>query len=101
MSPGLSECYGSVLMLSVRLSAILLCFSSVALSAQQSPLAPHSMYEPPAGLAAASLAASTAKSPADLLTTGEKTGWKQTGVYAEVIRLMRRMEKRSPYVKVA
>jgi hypothetical protein len=58
------------------------------------------MYEPPAGQAAASLAASTAKSPADLITTGEKTDWKQTGVYAEVITLMQRMEKRSPFVKV-
>jgi hypothetical protein len=58
------------------------------------------MYEPPAGMAAASLAASSANVPAGLLTTGEKTGWKQTGVYAETVDLMRKMEKMSPSVKV-
>src|ERR1700753_672634 len=87
-------------MTSLRLPALLVCLASTAVLAQQSPLAPHSMYEPPAGQTAASLAASTAKSPADLLTTGEKTEWKQTGLYAETVTLMQRMEKRSPYVKV-
>ena len=53
------------------------------IQAQQNALAPHSMYEPPMAAAAASMAASTAKSPADLLTTGEKTAWRQTGLYAE------------------
>src|SRR5947209_17886555 len=69
-------------------------------SSQQSPLHPHSMYEPPAAAAAASLAASSANVPADLLTTGEKTRWQQTGLYAEAIELMHRMEQRSPMVKV-
>jgi hypothetical protein len=70
------------------------------IQAQQNPLAPHSMYEPPMAAAAASMAASTAKSPADLLTTGEKTAWRQTGLYAETIGIMRRIEQRSPLVKV-
>jgi hypothetical protein len=68
--------------------------------AQQNPLAPHSMYEPPMAAAAASMAASTAKSPADLLTTGEKTAWRQTGLYAETVGIMRKIEQRSPFVKV-
>src|SRR3954467_7814206 len=69
-------------------------------NAQQSPLHPHSMYEPPAAGAAASLAASSANVPADLLTTGERTRWQQTGLYAEAVELMRRMEQRSPLVRV-
>jgi hypothetical protein len=68
--------------------------------AQQEALHPHSMYEPPAAKVAASLAASSANVPADLLTTGEKTGWRQTGVYAESVALMRKMEKMSPSVRV-
>jgi hypothetical protein len=58
------------------------------------------MYEPPAAKAAVSLAASSANVPADLLTTGEKTQWRQTGNYAEVVALMRKMEQASPMVKV-
>jgi len=76
-------------------SALLTCAA-----AQQSPLAPHSMYEPPMAAAAATMAASTAKSPADLLTTGEKTDWHQTGLYAETVGIMRKIEQRSPEVKV-
>jgi hypothetical protein len=64
--------------------------------AQQSALQPHSMYEPPAAKAAASLAASSANVPADLLTTGEKTDWQETGVYAEAVALMRKFEHMSP-----
>jgi murein tripeptide amidase MpaA len=80
-------------------SLSLFAASSVAI-AQQDALQPHSMYEPPAARAAASLAASSANVPEDLLTTGEKTGWRQTGVYAESVALMRKMEKMSPAVKV-
>jgi Zinc carboxypeptidase len=68
--------------------------------AQQQALSPHSMYEPPAAAAAASLAASSKDVPPDLLTTGEKTEWRQTGTYAEVVALMRRMERMSPLVKM-
>ena len=83
--------------------AVTALFSSALLTcaaAQQSPLAPHSMYEPPMAAAAATMAASTAKSPADLLTTGEKTDWHQTGLYAETVGIMRKIEQRSPEVKV-
>ena len=86
----------------MRIAAAAL-LSSVLLtgaSAQQSPLAPHSMFEPPLAAAAASMAASTSKSPADLLTTGEKTEWQKTGLYAETVGIMRKIEQRSPYVKV-
>ena len=68
--------------------------------AQQSALQPHSMYEPPAAKAAASLAASSASVAADLLTTGEKTDWQETGVYAEAVALMRKFEQMSPQVKI-
>jgi len=87
-------------MLRLRAAAVSFCIFTASCFAQQSPLSPHSMYEPPAAKAAASLAASTENAPADLLTTGEKTQWRQTGLYDEVIAIMRKMEKRSPYVKV-
>jgi len=73
---------------------------AVGTSAQQSPLSPSSMYEPAAAKEAASLSASSANSPVDLLTTGEKTQWKQTGLYAETVAIMRKLEQRSPSVKV-
>jgi Zinc carboxypeptidase len=87
-------------MLRTRLAVLSFCVFTLSGFAQQNPLSPHSMYEPPAGKAAASLAASTENAPADLLTTGEKTQWRQTGVYSEVIEIMRKMEQRSRYVKV-
>lgn len=68
--------------------------------AQQQALSPHSMYEPPAAAAAASLAASSKDVPPDLLTTGEKTQWRQTGTYAEAVALMRGIERMSPLVKM-
>jgi murein tripeptide amidase MpaA len=73
---------------------------SIASSAQQNPLVPHSMYEPPMAAAAATLTASSANVPADLLTTGEKTEWHQTAQYDEAVRIMRRMAALSPEVKV-
>src|SRR5882724_208781 len=78
------------------------CIFLIAASAcaQQQALLPHSMYEPAAAKAAASLAASGAGVPSELLTTGEKTNWRETGVYAEAVSLMQAMERRSPYVKV-
>jgi hypothetical protein len=66
----------------------------------QSPIEPHSMYEPPAAAAAASLTASTKASPPDLLTTGEKTDWNQTAPYAEAVEISRRLERASRFVKV-
>lgn len=74
-------------------------FASAAL-AQQAPLHPHSMYEPPAAQAAATLAASSQGVPPELLTTGEKTAWRQTATYAEAISIMRAIERRSPFARV-
>jgi len=76
-----------------------IAFTSMAI-AQQEALQPHSMYEPPAAAAAASLAASTKGAPASLLTTGEKSDWKQTGDYAEAVSLMRKLQAMSPLVKM-
>ncbi len=81
-------------------SPVLLFLAGTVAIAQQAALQPHSMYEPPAAKAAASLAASSENVPADLLTTGEKTQWQKTGRYDEVITLMRKMEQKSPMVKV-
>jgi hypothetical protein len=66
----------------------------------QDPIAPHSAFEPPAAKAAASLAASTKDSPPDLLTTGEKSNWKETGPYSEAVEISRRLERASRAVKV-
>jgi len=81
------------------LSAILICLLASA-SAQQLPLVPHSMYEPPMAAAASTLSLSSANVPADLLTTGEKTQWQQTARYDEAVRIMRRLSVLSPAVKV-
>jgi murein tripeptide amidase MpaA len=58
------------------------------------------MYEPPMAAAAQTLADSTAGAPADLITTGEKTGWQKTATYDEAVAIMRRIEKLSPHVKM-
>src|SRR5258708_36807719 len=42
----------------------------------------RSLYEPPAGKAAASLAATTKGAPRDLLTTGEKTEGPEAGPFS-------------------
>jgi murein tripeptide amidase MpaA len=70
------------------------------LALAQDPIAPHSMFEPPAAKAAASLAASTKDSPRDLLTTGEKTEWNETAPYAEAVEISHRLERASRFVKV-
>jgi murein tripeptide amidase MpaA len=71
-----------------------------ALLLAQDPIAPHSMYEPPAAKAAASLAASTKDAPRDLITTGEKTDWNETAPYAEAVEISHRLERASRFVKV-
>jgi murein tripeptide amidase MpaA len=73
--------------------------AAVSVSAQN-PLMPHSAYEPPAAKDAASLSASTKASPANLLTTSEKTNWAETGNYAEVIDLAHKLEAASKEIKV-
>ena len=82
------------------LPSAVLALSLVSASAQQNPLVPHSMYEPPMAAAAATLTASSVNVPADLLTTGEKTQWQQTARYDEAIRIMQRLAVLSPEVKV-
>lgn len=68
--------------------------------AQKEALWPHSEYEPPAGKRAASLATSKEGVPNELLTTGEKTEWRETARYSEAVSLARKMERASPFVKV-
>ena len=70
----------------------LLWIATGILPAQQ-PGGPHSAWEPAAGKAAASLAASTKDSPRDLLTTGEKSDWNETAPYAEAVELSHRLER--------
>ncbi|WP_419805765.1 M14 family zinc carboxypeptidase [Terriglobus sp.] len=86
--------------LALSLSLCALCLGVLDTHAQREALRPHSAYEPPLAAAAATLTASQSSAPADLLTTGEKTNWQQTGDYAEVERLMHAMEKRSSSVRV-
>src|SRR5215472_15569329 len=82
------------------MSRTLLLLAIAATAAAQDPIAPHSMYEPPAAKAVAALAASTKASPPDLLTTGEKTGWNETAPYAEAVEIAHRLERASRFVKV-
>src|ERR1700693_3528674 len=60
----------------------------------------RSLYEPPAAKAAASLAASTSSAPRELLTTGEKSEWLETGPYAEAVENAHRLERASRLVEV-
>ena len=76
----------------------LLCLAAVCFA--QDPIAPHSASEPPAARAAQSLTASTNSSPRDLLTTGEKSDWKETAPYAEAVDISHRLERASRFVKV-
>ncbi len=84
----------------VYVSAALLglCASSPALA--QQPTQPHSMYEPPAAAATASLAASAQGVAPDMLTPGEISGWNKTGTYDECVQYMLLLQKRSPFVHV-
>src|ERR1035441_6841312 len=77
-----------------------LCALAGGIAWAQDPIAPHSMYEPPAAKAARSLAASTAASPPDLVTTGEKSDWNETAPYAEAVEISHRLERASRFVKV-
>src|SRR5260370_41014260 len=74
-------------------TSLIFLFAATCLA--QQPIGPHSAFEPPAAKTAASLAASSAASPKDLLTTGEKTDWNETAPYAEAVEISRRMEKKS------
>ncbi len=87
----------------MRLLPFLACCTFIAATvspAQDAQLRPHSMYEPPAASAAASLATSAQGVAPELLTYGEQTNWEKTGLYADAIATARLYEKRSKYVKV-
>lgn len=87
---------------------ILACLLSlpipIALRAQSTalaaPLHPASVAEPPGAAEARSLAESTGASPPELLTTEEKTGYRETGPYTEAVALARELEKRSRYARL-
>ena len=83
----------------MRRIILILCATAATVVAQDA-IAPHSAYEPPAAKEAAALSASTKASPPDLLTTSEKTDWKETGLYSEVLELSSRLERASKSVKV-
>src|ERR1700690_1520406 len=84
--------------LMIRIIPLLWAFGAMCLA--QDAIAPHSVFEPPAAKVAASLAASAKEAPHDLLTTGEKSDWKETAPYAEAVELAHRLERASPFVKV-
>lgn len=75
------------------------CIISSGICIAQNATVAHSAYEPPAAKAAVSLTSSTEAAPRDLLTTGEKTNWEETGVYAEAVEIARRMERGSRWIK--
>ncbi len=87
------------------LASLFLAFTASAFlfspaAAQQEQLRPHSMYEPPAASAAASLAASAQGIPQELLTPGEKSNWQTTGLYAEAVAYAHLLEQRSKEIRV-
>lgn len=85
------------LLLAASLAPIAL-LAQQTLPAQQTQLRPHSMYEPPAATAAASLAASAKGVAPELLTFSEKSNWEETGLYADAIATMRLYEQRSKFI---
>lgn len=72
--------------------------AAVLSAAQFTP--PQSNYEPPGAEKTASLAASTAASPRDLLTPAETSNYTRTGRYAEALEYARKLEELSPWVRV-
>ncbi|MDZ7639008.1 MAG: M14 family metallopeptidase [Bryobacterales bacterium] len=82
--------------------ALFLLLSAPGLSAQNNPepIRPASVFEPPAASKVRSLKESTAASPPELLTTEEKTEYRETGDYAEAVALARELEKRSRFAKL-
>lgn len=64
------------------------------------PLRPESVAEPPGAADVRSLMESSKASPAELLTTEEKSNFTETGSYAEAVALARLLEKRSRYAKI-
>lgn len=61
---------------------------------------PESKWESPAAEKAASLEESTHAAPKELLTRSETSAYRETGIYAESVEFARKLEKRSPWVRV-
>jgi murein tripeptide amidase MpaA len=72
----------------------------LAIASGWAQMPPRSGYEPPAAARAESLEWSTRAAPAALLTTAEKTQFRETGRYAESLELARRLERSSPLVRL-
>ncbi|MGQ9898454.1 MAG: M14 family metallopeptidase [Acidobacteriota bacterium] len=70
------------------------------MSIKLKPMPPRSGYEAPAATVARSLVESTAAAPKDFLTHCEKTGYTETGDYAETMRLWKKMAAASPYARL-
>lgn len=64
------------------------------------PIRPASAFEPPGAEVVRSLTESTAAAPAALLTTEERSAFRETGPYAEAVALAREFEKRSRFAKL-
>ncbi len=64
------------------------------------PMPPRSGYEAPAAAIARSLVESTAAAPKAFLTHCEKTGYAETGNYAETVRLWQKLAAASPLAKL-
>jgi hypothetical protein len=73
---------------------------ALVLAQNASPLPPHSGFEPPASVKAASIAESTQAAPPDMLTVAESSGFKETGRYAESLALYRKFAASSPFAKL-
>ena len=79
----------------------LLLFLATIASAQEILVAPNqSVWVTDAMKAARNLNESTKRSPKNLLTYAETTGWKETGVYQETLNIYFKLAAASPYAKL-
>ncbi len=79
---------------------LLLLLATIA-SGQEILVAPNqSVWVTDAMKAARNLSESTKRSPKNLLTLAEKTGWKETGVYEETLGIYLKLVAASPYAKM-
>lgn len=82
------------------MKSLFLLLASIA-SAQEILVAPNqSVWVTDAMKAARNLYESTNRSPKNLLTHAETTGWKETGVYRECLDLYLKLAAASPYAKL-
>ena len=79
------------------MKSLLLVLASIA-SAQDILVAPNaSVWVTEAMKAARNLNESTARSPKEMLTVAEKTQWKETGSYDEIVSIYLKLAAASPY----